>query len=79
MSDSRLYDWEGIATMGRQNPETRWVESALVLYLCVLAISNRFLKDSSSDHNELGPPQYLKIRKDGTRKNKSVLTVGRSE
>jgi hypothetical protein len=31
---SRLYDWEGMATMGRQNPETRWVES-LHSYLSV--------------------------------------------
>ena len=22
-----LYDWESVATMERQNPETRWVES----------------------------------------------------
>jgi hypothetical protein len=28
MPKGRLYDWEGIATMERQNPETRWVESS---------------------------------------------------
>jgi hypothetical protein len=34
-----LYDWEGMATMGRQNPETRSVESLLVLCLCVSSLS----------------------------------------
>jgi hypothetical protein len=29
-----LYDWKSIATMERQNRETRWVESSLVVYLC---------------------------------------------
>jgi hypothetical protein len=53
MPKSRLYDWEGMATMGRQNPPTRWVERFLVLYLCVLAISNRCSKDSSCVHKGL--------------------------
>jgi hypothetical protein len=30
MPNGRLYDREGMATMGRQNLETRWVESLLV-------------------------------------------------
>jgi hypothetical protein len=34
-----LYDWEGIVTKGRQNPETRLVESLLVVYLCVSSLS----------------------------------------
>ena len=50
MPRGRLYDREGMATVGRQNPETRWVEVCLVLYLCVLAISNRCSKDSSCAH-----------------------------
>jgi hypothetical protein len=29
MPKGRLYDWEGIAMMGRQNLEIRWVESLL--------------------------------------------------
>jgi hypothetical protein len=29
MPKGRLYDWEGMAMMERQNPETRWVESLL--------------------------------------------------
>jgi len=37
--NGRLYDWEGIATVGRQNPETRWVGSLLVLYLGVSSLS----------------------------------------
>ena len=36
-----LYDWESIASMERQNPETRWPESLLDVYLlCVPAISD---------------------------------------
>ena len=27
--NGRLYDWEGVATMGMQSPEVRWVESFL--------------------------------------------------
>jgi hypothetical protein len=34
-----LYDWEGIATMERQNSEARWVESLLVLYLSTSSLS----------------------------------------
>jgi hypothetical protein len=47
MLNCRLYDWEGITTMGRQNSETRWVESFL------LSISNRCSKDSSCAHKGL--------------------------
>jgi hypothetical protein len=39
MPNDRLYDWEGIATIGRQNPETCWVESFLVVYLFVSSLS----------------------------------------
>jgi hypothetical protein len=46
MLKGRLYDREGMATVGGQNLETRGVESCLVLYLCVLAISNGCSKDS---------------------------------
>ena len=35
MPNGRLYDRDGMAMMGRQNLETRWVESLLVVYLCV--------------------------------------------
>jgi len=35
MPNSRLYDREGMAMMGRQNQETPWVGSLLVVYLCV--------------------------------------------
>ena len=34
-----LYDWGGMATTGKQNPETRFVESLLVVYLCVCSLS----------------------------------------
>lgn len=39
MPNGRLYDREGMATMGRRNLETRWVESLLFVYLCVSSIS----------------------------------------
>jgi hypothetical protein len=39
--------------MERRNPETRWVESQLVVYvLCVPAISDRCQTTSSCAHNE---------------------------
>jgi hypothetical protein len=34
-----LYDWGDMATTGKQNPETRFVESLLVVYLCVSSLS----------------------------------------
>ena len=34
-----LYDWGGMATTGKQNPETRFVESLLVVYLYVSSLS----------------------------------------
>ena len=49
-----LYDWEGIATMGRQNPEARFGRKlACFLSVCVLAMSNRCSKDSSCAHKGL--------------------------
>jgi len=40
MPNGRLYDREGMAMIRRQNLETRWVESLLVvLYLCVSLLS----------------------------------------
>ena len=39
MPKGRLYDREGIATMGRQNLETRWVEKLACYYLCVCLLS----------------------------------------
>jgi hypothetical protein len=39
MPNGRLYDREGMAMMGRRNLETRWVESLLVVYLCVSSLS----------------------------------------
>jgi hypothetical protein len=53
MPKGRLYDREGLATMGRQNLETRWVEKLACHYLCLLAISNRCSKDSSCAHKGL--------------------------
>jgi hypothetical protein len=53
MPNGRLYDREGMATMGRQNLETRWVESLLVLHLCIFAMSNKCSKDSSCAHKRL--------------------------
>jgi hypothetical protein len=38
MPKGRLFNWEGMATMGRQNPETRWVESCL-FSICVTSLS----------------------------------------
>jgi hypothetical protein len=34
-----LYDWGDMATTGKQYPETRFVESLLVVYLCVSSLS----------------------------------------
>jgi hypothetical protein len=49
-----LYNWEIIATVGVQNPETRFSRKlACCLFMCVLAISNRCLKDSSCAHKGL--------------------------
>ena len=53
MPNGRLYDREGMATMGRQNLEKRWVEKLACHYLCVLAFSNRCSKDSSRAHKGL--------------------------
>jgi hypothetical protein len=39
MLNGWLYDWEGIATMGKQNLKIRWVESFLVIYLRVSSLS----------------------------------------
>jgi len=39
MPKGRLYDREGIATMRRQNLETRWVEKLACHYLCVSLLS----------------------------------------
>jgi len=39
MPKGRLYDREGMATMGRQNIETRWVEKLACYYLCVSSLS----------------------------------------
>ena len=51
MPNGRLYDWEGITTIGRQNSETRWVESFLLsISVCP---SNRCSKDSSCAHKGL--------------------------
>jgi hypothetical protein len=49
MPNGRLYDREGMATMGRQNLETRWVESLLVP-ICVSFLCS---KDSSRAHKGL--------------------------
>jgi len=35
MPNGRLYDWEGIATVEMQDPETRWAGNLLVVYLDV--------------------------------------------
>jgi len=53
MPKGRLYDREGIATMGRQDLETRWVEKLACRYLCIFAISNRCSKGSSCAHKGL--------------------------
>jgi hypothetical protein len=39
MPKGRLYNWEGTTTMGRQNLETRVVESFLVVCLAVSSLS----------------------------------------
>jgi hypothetical protein len=39
MPKGRLYNWEGTTAMGRQNLETRFVESLLVVCLCVSSLS----------------------------------------
>ena len=49
-----LYNGEGMAMMGKQNPETRFGRKpACSLSVYVLAISNRCLKDSSCPHKGL--------------------------
>jgi hypothetical protein len=49
-----LYNWEGMATMGKQNPETRFCRRlACCLSMCVLALSNRCSKGSSCAHKGL--------------------------
>ncbi len=49
-----LYDWEGMVTVGRQNPETRFGRKlAYCLSVCALAISDRCSKDSSCAHKGL--------------------------
>ena len=35
----RLYNWEDTTAIGRQNLETRWAESLLVVCLCVSSLS----------------------------------------
>ena len=53
MPNGWLYDWEGIATIGSRTQRPVLVESLLVVYVCVFAISNRCSKDSSSAHKGL--------------------------
>jgi hypothetical protein len=53
MPNGWLYNWEGIATMGSRTQRHVLVESLLVVYLCVFAISNRYSKDSCSAHKGL--------------------------
>jgi hypothetical protein len=54
MPKGRLYDREGMATMGRQNLETRWVEKLACYYLCVCLLSLiDGSKDSSRAHKGL--------------------------
>ena len=53
MPKGMLYNWKGTTTMGRQNLETRLVESLLVVCLPVFAISNRCSKDSCCAHKGL--------------------------
>ena len=49
-----LHDWEGMATMGKQNSEARFGRKlACCLSVYVLAISNRCSKDSSYTHKVL--------------------------
>jgi len=52
-----------MAIKERESLETRCVENLLVVYVYVLAISNRYPKDSSSAHKRLmtswPPTQYL--------------------
>src|SRR2546423_11053689 len=49
-----LYDCEDMATMGRQNSETRFGRKlACCLSVCLLAISNRCSKDSFHAHKGL--------------------------
>jgi hypothetical protein len=50
----RLYDKEGMATMGRQDLETCWVEKLACGYLCVCLLSLMGCsKDSSRAHKGL--------------------------
>jgi hypothetical protein len=49
----RLYNWEGTTATGRQNLETRLVESLLVVCLSAFAISNRCSKDNCCAHKGL--------------------------
>jgi hypothetical protein len=52
MPKGRLYNWEGVTRMGRQNPETLFCRKlACCLSVCVLAVSNTCLKDSSCAHH----------------------------
>jgi hypothetical protein len=53
MPKGRFYNWGDTTAIGRLNLETCWVESSLVVYLCVFAISNRCSKDSSCAHEGL--------------------------
>ena len=63
MLNGWLYNWEGIATMGSRAQRHVLVESLLVVYLRVFAISNRCSKDSFCAHkgasDQLAPPQYV--------------------
>jgi hypothetical protein len=48
-----LYNWTGMARRRKQNPETRFVESFLIIYLCVLKLSLiDAQKDSSCAHRD---------------------------
>jgi len=53
MPYSWSFNWESMAAKEREDLETRCVERLLVVYVCVLAISNRCPKDSSSAHKGL--------------------------
>jgi hypothetical protein len=48
-----LCDWGGMATTGKQTQRRVWQKASFLVCLCVLAISNRCIKDSSCAHKGL--------------------------
>jgi hypothetical protein len=66
MPKGRPYNWVGMARRKKQNSETRFVGSFLIVYLCVLKLSlidpQKTAPAAIRPNDQLTPPQYFSPR-----------------